>query len=172
MKDLIEKDERFIFWDNFNDIEDQNFERFLSFVNQYLQKATFFLITKTNPDIPGLTTLPIIKLEGLSNDAIIFAKKLRDSNQKYQNVSDNDLIKICSAVDGHPLAIELSLSLMVYGKSSDEILNHLSEYSGMKKVEDFSKRLFWDIFNHQNTSIKEREFFLKCSIFRRQFSRR
>ena len=166
LKDLIEKDERVVFWDNYNDYEDQAFSRFLSFANQYLKKATIILITKTDPAIDGITALPIVKLEGLNNDALEYAKKLRISNPRYIPISDSDLEKICIGVEGHPLAIEFSMWLMGYGKTADDIMLHMPEFSGIKKVEDFSKRLFLDIFNHPRTSDEERECFLKCSVFK------
>jgi tetratricopeptide (TPR) repeat protein len=165
-KDLIERDEKIIFWDNFNDYEDPTFSKFLSFAHQYFRKATVILITKTEPSIEGITSLPIIRLEGLNEDAVEYAKKLRASNIRYNSISDQDLSKICNAVEGHPLAIEFSMWLMGYGKSVEDIMLHMPEFSGIKKVEEFSKRLFLDIFNHPNTSNEERECFLKCSVFK------
>ena len=72
-----EKDERIIFWDNFNDYEDSSFYDFLSFANQYLKKATIILITKVDPIIEGITSIPSIKIEGLKNDALEYAKKAK-----------------------------------------------------------------------------------------------
>lgn len=166
LKDLIEKDARVIFWDNYNDYADPAFSKFLSFAHPYFQNATVILITKTDPSINGITSLPIIRLEGLHNDAIEYAKKLKASNIRYNSILDSDLEKICNGVEGHPLAIEFSMWLMGYGKSAEEIMLHMPEFSGLKKVEDFSKRLFLDIFNHPNTSEEERECFLKCSVFK------
>ena len=165
-KDLIEKDKRVIFWDNFNDYEDTAFENFLSFAHTYLSKSTIILITKTEPVIDSITTMPIIRLEGLNEYAFEYGKKLQLSNSQYSILKDSDIEKICLAVDGHPLAIEFSLSLMSRGKSVDDIILHLPELSGIKKVEEFSKRLFLDIFNHCSTSDEERECFLKCSVFK------
>jgi tetratricopeptide (TPR) repeat protein len=170
LKDLIERDERIIFWDNYNEYDDLSFSKFLSFANQYLQKATVILITKVDPSITGITSLPIVKLEGLEDDAIEYAKKLRSSNVKYSAISDSDLVRICNGVDGHPLAIEFSMLLMGYGKSADDIMHHMAQFSGLKKVEDFSKRLFLDILYHPSTSSEERECFLKCSVFRERIT--
>lgn len=166
LKDLIEKDERVIFWDNYNDYEDSTFSQFLSFAYQYLRKATIILITKTEPSIDRITSLPVIKLEGLSEDAIEYAKKLKASNSKYTSISDLDLEIICQGTEGHPLAIEFSMLLMGYGKSAEDIMIHMPEFSTLKKVEEFSKRLFFDIFYHPKTSDEERECFLKCSVFK------
>ena len=170
LKDLIEKDQRIIFWDNFNDYEDIAFSKFLSFANQYLRRSTIILITKTDPSIVGITSLPIIRLEGLNEDALVYAKKLKASNMRYSSIRDSDLGKICLGVEGHPLAIEFSMWLMGYGKSADDILQHIPEFSGLKKVEEFSKRLFLDIFNHPSTSDEEREYFLKCSVFKEKIN--
>lgn len=166
LKDLIEKDERVVFWDNYNDYEDHAFSKFLSFANQYFKKATIILITKTDPTIDGITSLSIVKLEGLNDDALDYANKLKASNARYSTISDSDLEKICIGVEGHPLAIEFSMWLMGYGKTADDIMLHMPEFSGIKKVEDFSKRLFLDIFNHPKTSDEERDCFLKCSVFK------
>lgn len=166
LKDLIEKGERIIFWDNFNDYEDIAFSKFLSFVSQYIYKATIVLITKTDPSIYGITSLPIVRVEGLNDDAIRYAKKLKASNENFNSISDSDLEKICISVEGHPLAIELSMLLMRYGKSANDIMLHLPAYTGIKKVEEFSKRLFFDIFNHPKTTDDERECFLVCSVFK------
>lgn len=170
LKDLIEKDKTIIFWDNYNDYDDLSFSKFLSFAYPYLQKASIILLTKVEPSIERITTLPIVRLEGLEEDAIIFAKRLKASNRKYDSVSETDLIKICNGVEGHPLAIEFSMYLMGYGKSADDIMLHMSEYSGIKKVEDFSKRLFLDILYHPNTTTEERECFLRCSVFKERIN--
>lgn len=169
-KDLIEKDERVIFWDNFNDYEDSSFYDFLSFANQYLNKATIILITKVDPLIEGITSIPSIKIEGLKNDALEYAKKIKSSNPKYNHISEGDLIKICNAVEGHPLAIEFSLLLVSYGKNVDDLIKNMAEFSSIKKVEDFSKRLFFDILDHHKTTKEEKECFLKCSVFKSKFS--
>lgn len=166
LKDLIEKDERVIFWDNYNDYEDQAFSRFLSFAYQYLKKATVILITKTDPTIGGIMSLPIVRLEGLNDDAFDYAEKIKASDSRYSSISNSDLEKICIGVEGHPLAIEFSMTLMGYGKTADDIMLHMPEFTGFKKVEDFSKRLFLDILNHPKTSSEERECFLKCSVFK------
>jgi len=34
---------------------------------------------------------------------------------------------------------------------------HMPDIKGIRKVEEFSKRLFFDIFNHSKTSEEERE---------------
>jgi len=165
-KDLIENDNRIIFWDNYNDYEDKSFANFLSFANSYFQKATIILITKVDPQIENITSLPIIKLDGLQEDAIKYAEKIKISNSKYSHFANNDLERICSAFEGHPLAIEFSMLLMGYGKSVDDILSHLPEFSSIRKVEEFSKRLFLDIYNHPITTDEERECFLKSSVFK------
>jgi tetratricopeptide (TPR) repeat protein len=169
-KDLLERDERIIFWDNFNDYEDKTFYSFLSFANQYFQKTRVILITKIDPSIDKVTSLPIIRLEGLDTDAIEYALKFKDTNPKYNSISSEDLEKICAGVEGHPLAIEFSMYLMGYGKTADDILLHMPEYSGMKKVEEFSKRLFLDIFSNPNTTQEERDCFLKCSVFKERIA--
>lgn len=166
LKDLIEKDRRIIFWDNYNEYEDSAFSKFLSFAHQYLQKATIVLITKTEPSIEGVVSFPIIRLGGLNDDAIDYAKKLKASNPRYNSILDSDLEQICIRVEGHPLAIELSMLLLGYGKSVNEIMLQMPQLSGMKKVEEFSKRLFFDILNHSDTSAEERNFFLMCSVFK------
>jgi len=166
LKDLLEKDERIVFWDNFNDYEDLAFHRFLSFANQYLRKSTIILITKTDPSIERITSLPIVWLEGLDDDALEYAKKLKISNSRYSSISDSDLEIICKAVEGHPLAIEFSMLLMGYGKSAVDIVLHMPEMAGERRIEEFSKRLFFDIFNHPKTSEDERDCFLRCSVFK------
>lgn len=170
LKDLIEKDERVIFWDNYNDYEDSAFSEFLSFAYQYLKKSTIILITKIEPSIERISNLHIIKLEGLNKDALEYAKKLKTSNTRYNSIIDSDLEIICNGVEGHPLAIEFSMWLMSRGKSADDILCHMPEISGSRKVEEFSKRLFLDIFNHSKTTNAERECFLKCSVFKERIS--
>jgi len=169
LKDLIEKDERIIFLDNFNDYNDPAFAEFLSFANSYLKKSTIVLITRIDPYILGITSLPTILIEGLEDDAINYAKKLKDSNINYSRISESDLIKLCIGVKGHPLAIELSMWLMSYGKNADELIVNIKEYVELKKVEEFSKRLFLDIFNHNLTTDEERGCLLRCSIFKDKF---
>ena len=170
-KELLDKNEKIVIWDNYNDYDDLAFSNFLSFANKYLKRATIILITKTYPIITGVTSLPTIKLEGLNEDAIEYAKKLKQGNPKYGSISSLDLEKICNSFEGHPLAIEFSMLLMGYGKSADDITLHMSEFSGIK-VEEFSKRLFLDIFNHQRTSEDERQCFLKCSVFKEKIQQK
>jgi tetratricopeptide (TPR) repeat protein len=169
-KDAIEKDEKIIFWDNFNDYNDPAFHKFLSFVYYYLDKSKIILITKTEPDIESITALPIIRLDGLNDNGIEYANKIKSSSNQYSSILDSDIDKICNAVEGHPLAIEFSLSLISRGKKANEIIQHFPELAGIKRGEEFSRRLFLDIFNHPNTSEDERQCFLKCSVFKEKIS--
>jgi|GEM_PF-6519968 len=162
LKALIEKDKKVIFLDNYNEYIDTRFLGFLNTVYGYLQNATIILITKTEPYIQNGQPLLTIKLQGLDSYAIEYARKLKIANEKYGAIDDAELIRICDGVQGHPLAIELSMWLMSYGKSADEILKEMPTM-GLKQIEEFSKRLFFDILNHSSTTEEERNLFLKCS---------
>lgn len=169
-KDAIERDKRIIFWDNYNDYIDHSFSKFLSFANYYLCRSKVVLITRIATNIKDITALPTYRLEGLHNNGTDYAKKMRDSSLQYQEITDTDIEKICSAVEGHPLAIEFALSLMSRGKNAEDIILHLPQLSGIKKVEEFSKRLFFDIFNSSSTTGGERDCLLRCSVFKEKIS--
>ena len=51
-----------------------------------------------------MISLPVIRLEGLNESAVEYAKKLKSSSRRYSSIPDIDLEKICIGVEGRIFA--------------------------------------------------------------------
>lgn len=165
-KDLIEKDKKIIFWDNFQSLTDKTFSDFILFVNKYSNLVKIIILTKVEPKLADVIFNRIL-IEGLSNgDALEFARKVNSTYINSSNTSEADLSKICCQTQGHPLSIQLAIQLVQYGLTSDSIIQSIVQYKNTQEIEQLSNRLFLDVFHHPSTSIDERDLLLKFSIFK------
>jgi tetratricopeptide (TPR) repeat protein len=165
---LIERDQKIIFLDNYHSLLDLTFSEFISFSANKLQNAKIILITKTEPFITGVQ-IPSIVIEGLTKDAIEYARKLKASQKdKFSGIDENDLAIVCETTEGHPLAIQLSLQLMTYGLSTNSLIEGIIQYKKRKDVESLIKRLFLEVYENASTSIEERELLQKFSVFKKK----
>ncbi len=166
---LIEKNRMTLILDNFQDIEDKSFESFLTFASRRLNQARIILISRTHPKITDVELFPI-RLSGLEEDSILFAKQLIESKYMEVKVDDEELTNVCESVNGHPLAIKLALQLLNYGEPSNDIIQRIVELED--SAEKLSSRLLDAIFKHPKSTDSERSFLLQFSIFRRPISMR
>lgn len=159
--DMIERDSKILFLDNFQDVIDSSFRDFFMFSDRRLRNAKVILITRELP-AAGVRVSPI-ELKGLKDDAISYAEKLIETFYCDVKVGENDLKNICESVDGHPLAIELAIQLLRYGETTDNIISKIVE---TPKGEELSKILLSEVFNHPKSTEDEKLFMLHFSIFR------
>jgi len=161
--DLIERDEKCIFLDNYQEVTDSAFGKFFQFSERRLQKAKIILIAREHPAIGSVRILPVT-LSGLENDSLEYAKRIIEPFHHDIDVSDNDLENICDKVDGHPLAIDFAIQLLHYGESPQNIIPKIVSSKG--KNEKLSHRLLDEIFNHPKSTEEEKRFILKFSALR------
>jgi len=166
--DLIVRDERIIFLDNFHDASDPSFKEFFKFSEKRLNNAKIVLITRERPDV-GVRIAPV-NISGLKDDAAEFAKKLKVTFYSDASVSDKEIRSICDSVDGHPLAIELALQLICYGESPEDIVKKIVQAED--KSADLSHRLLDEIFNHPKSTEQEKNLMLRFSVFRGEVHKR
>jgi tetratricopeptide (TPR) repeat protein len=170
LKDLIERDKKIIFLDNFQTL-DSSFSDFISFSFQYLKESKIIVLTKIAPSIDNVSTINI-SLSGLQKDAIDYVKKLRNHNEyKHSLITDKDLSNLCDLTQEHPLAMQLAMSLMRYGLTSDKVIQGIIQYQERREVELLTKRLFKDIYEHPSTSENEKHLMQTFSVFRGRIER-
>ena len=165
--DLIERDEKVIFLDNYQDVIDASFKNFSIFSERRLCKAIIILIDRASPDA-GVRVAPV-EICGLSDDSSEYANKLIDTYYNDVTVSDTDINNICDKVDGHPLAIELAIQLLRYGETPDNIISKIVQ--AKDKSKQLSDKLLDEIFNHPKSTEEERNFMLRFSVFRGEVDR-
>ena len=161
--DLIEREGKCIFLDNYQEIMDDSFGKFLQFSARRLQKAKIILIAREHPVIGEVRVVPI-ELLGLEDDSVEYAKKIIEYSYPAVRANDSDLISICDNLDGHPLAIELAIQLFRYGESSQDIIRKVINLKG--RGEELTRRLLDEVFNHPRSTDQEKRFMLYFSIFR------
>ena len=160
---LVERDGKIIFLDNYQDITDESFRNFFKFSERRLRKARFVLIAREHPQLGSTHVIPVT-LVGLEKYSVEYARKVIDMYYSDVTVNDETLQNICDTVDGHPLAIDLSLQLLHYGETSREIIDKLVHSKDIN--EELSHRLLDEIFNHPKSTEQEKEFLLNFSVFR------
>lgn len=168
LKDLIERDKCIIFIDNYQEIKDNAFHDFVQFAAPVLSQSYIILISRIRAKVTPYN----IKLRGLGNYAIDFAEQFKKQNiYDLSNVTHQDIAHVCTSLNGHPLAIQLALQLLSYGETSDNILTKLVAYKGLSQIEDLSKRLLEDIFDHPETTQEEKTLLLQSSVYKGGVSR-
>ena len=160
--DLIERDRKVIFLDNFQDVIDPSFRAFFKFAERRLSKARIVLISREMPDA-GVRIAPI-PLDGLQEDAPQYARRLIDTYYSDVLISDDKLKVVCYNLQGHPFAIEFAVQLLRYGETSDNIIKKIVDAKG--KSEELSRKLLDEVFNHPRSTDEERDVLVHFSVFR------
>ena len=117
----------------------------------------------------GDADISIILLEGLGEDAIEYSKKVRDSNSRFNQISEEELNKLCKYTNGHPLAIKLAIPLMAKGSLADNILETIIKFSAQEGIEELTERIFTNSYNHSTD--QEKLLLQKVSVFSDKFRR-
>lgn len=162
-RDVIERDKKIIFLDNFHTLENRSFNEFLELFNEKLDKSKIVIISRQKFENPNVNIKPI-KVEGLNEDSLEYAKVTIKYKGWQNNLSDEELSAVCEQVKGHPLAIILALTLILeYGEEYEDILKKLT--TGDENSENLSRRLLSYIFENDNIEKEEKEFLINFSIF-------
>lgn len=159
--DLIDRDKKIIFLDNFQDALDKSFNDCFAFADRRLRDAKFIFISREHPQI-GIKVVPI-PLEGLKDDFFYYAKKLISSYYRDIRIDDGTLKILCDQLDGHPLAIDFALQLIRYGESPTYIIPKIAEFKGS----ELSNRLLAEVFDHPKSTEIQKKLMLRFSVFRR-----
>lgn len=134
---LMERDELFIFIDDYHLVTDASFKELFDYAKTLLNKARIILLTRTHP--AGMS-LPVVKLEGLKKDAIEYAKKIITACYNTVEIKDHDLAEICDRLQGHPFAIDRAMLLLSYGTPPDNIIGQIvNDVAG----DELGKRLLY-----------------------------
>ena len=166
--DLIDRGEKIIFLDNFHDVVDSSFDKFLKFAEKRLRRVKIVLIAREHPDI-SVKLIPV-ELKGFNiEESLEYARKFKDIYYKDLILTDSNLSAICKAVEGHPLAIELAIRLVSYGGSPEDVLQKLADPKS--KNQELSRRLLDEVFSHPKSTDKERSIMLYLSIFRNEVAK-
>lgn len=164
---LAERDERVIFLDNFQDIQDNSFKELFRFAEKRLQKAKVIIIARENPDA-GINTMPV-QIDGLQDDALDYAQKRLSTRFPNLSIPSSELKNICDELQGHPFAIDFALQLLSYGEAPRNILSKIA--TAGKKADELGRRLLDEVFTHPKSTEKERAFMLRFSVFRGEVDR-
>lgn len=165
--DLIERDEKTLILDNFHTLTGNSLEDLIKFAEKRLKKARIILVSREHPNF-DVKFVPI-EIHGLGDEALLYAKKFKDKYYKTLQLSEGDLKDICTALNGHPLAIELALQLLNYGESSDDIIRKI--VCAKDKSRELSNRLLDEIVNHPKSTEQEKEFLFRFSVFRTEIDK-
>lgn len=124
-------------------------------------------ITRTRPP-RQLRPLEIL-LEGLGEDGFSLACKLLKRFGRGSTASHEDIQQVVSAVEAHPLAIELAMRLLADGANAEEIVREVKTIDG--DHEELSQRLLGHILDGRSSPPRQRELMIAFSAFRGRVSR-
>ncbi|MGD0278498.1 MAG: tetratricopeptide repeat protein [Smithella sp.] len=163
--DLIERDKKTLFLDNFQDALNKSFSDFFAFAERKLRSAKFIFMSREHPQIQIKAVS--VPLEGLKDDSFIYARKLIKNYYSEIKVDDSSLKKLCDQLDGHPLAIDFALQLIRYGESPTDIIPKIAQFKGS----ELSNRLLAEVFDHPKSTAIEKKLMLRFSVFRREIDK-
>ncbi len=160
---LLDRHEKMVFLDDFQEITDPSFAKFLQFIKEYpLQKGRIILIAREHPEIGVLPSR--IRLQGLEVDhAFDYAQHILEHNYPELDIDEEDIRAISQQFKGHPLAIELAIYLLDFGTAPEHLLQAVIDY---ENEEFLARRLLDEIFTHPKSTEEEKEFMLAFSVFR------
>jgi ATP/maltotriose-dependent transcriptional regulator MalT/predicted phosphodiesterase len=166
--DLIERDQRFLFLDNFQEAHDPQFNQFFKFAERKLNQAKIVLISREHPKIGGILIAGFL-LEGLDKDALAYAQAIQHYFYPSVQIDSDALAEICDDLKGHPLAIDFAFQLLSYGESHHNISQKIAEYKD--DSQDLSRRLLAEVFEHPNSSEDEKLLLCQFAVFRGNVSK-
>ncbi|WAC01518.1 metallophosphoesterase [Lacinutrix neustonica] len=162
--DKLNEYKRIVIWDNFHDNNDDTFLRFLNYCYNKLTEVTkIIIVSRTNLLIKSFKSIKLVDF----NESEEYARALIKERHKGLKLKENEIKEICTYVKGHPLALELALSLCV-SISYKKVIGKLAMHSS--GVDELSQRIFQDILDHESTSSIEKEFLYKFSAFKGRVS--
>lgn len=164
-KDVLEREKKIVFWDNFQDVTDRSFTEFVRFAYNLLKDSRIVIICKSSPELSSIT-FKEIKLEGLEDNGYAYAEKLNNEKEISRKLSEDKLKTLCSYLKGHPLAIKMAMKLLDYGVTVEDIIGHIEDLNGISEVTELNERLFKQMYEHSETTENERKLLREFSVFK------
>jgi tetratricopeptide (TPR) repeat protein len=167
----LNREKRYLFLEDYHDIQQKELiESFLGSSQGKLKDSKIVLISRDNVQNfllkPKKLTIKGLKEEDLRN----LIDELRTFFEEDIPFDNTELLNLAQKLEGHPLAIYLSLDLLKSGFSMQEIekeiINRGHEKTVSSKEETISERLLNAIFTRKDASPEERQFIKKFSVFR------
>ena len=151
--------------DNIQETSDDAIEYLLRHACSHLRNSKIILVGKAKSKMIARMEpeLRVSEIEGLDEDGLQYAMRLRDEDKVC--VSDDDLRSICDEVRNHPLAIEISLSILQLGGDSEDLIRNIIHYSKLYESEDLINRLLSEL--HRHASPSQCDLAYRLSVFRR-----
>lgn len=168
LRELIERDGKVIVLDNFHEINNAQFKGFFKFLKNSLRNAKIILTSREKIIIDDIDVENFL-LEGLTSDSLKYIKKIIEN--RYRNsisLTDEELLKICNDLHGHPFAIQLAVQLFSYADDVQNIIEIIKEYQ--TESDKLSNRLLHEIFNHPKSTANEKELLKHFSVYRGKVS--
>jgi hypothetical protein len=167
----LNREKRYLFLEDYHDIQQkQLIESFLASSQVKLKDSKIILISRDNVQ-NALLRPRKISLKGLTVEADLLSliDKLRAFFEEKIPFDNTELLNLAQKLEGHPLAIYLSLDLLESGFFMQEIEKEIID-RGHKKTasgkETISERLLNAIFTRKDASPEERQFIKEFSVFR------
>jgi tetratricopeptide (TPR) repeat protein len=162
---LIERDKKIIFLDNFQAIKSEQFLKFIEYAQQILKESTIIIISKKDISVKG-TSPHVVSIGGLDN-ALNYAQKIKNSEEKFKDITDADLELLVANTLNHPLAIKLCIPLLKKGIKAEDLIKKIVEYKGqgVNEVEELTKRIFDEVYHHESTTEEEKTLLKSIAAF-------
>ena len=164
--DLLERENKILILDNYQDIEFDIFREFIEYANKHMHHSNIILISREHMNYMFLHPSSHLKINGLDKEiAVKYTKSLiSEFYSKHKTITDIELEELCKKLEGHPLAIKLGLHLILYyGENLNDITQKIMETKDTG--EELSKKLLEKVY-YLNENEEEKLFLLKFSIFR------
>ena len=151
--------------DNIQETSDESMDHLLRHACDHFKNSRIILIGKSKPTIVTSLepNLSVREIEGLKDDGLTYAKTLK--NEWKVNVPEADLQTICTEVQNHPLAIEISLQILRREVIPNDLIKSIIDYSKRYNQEDLTERLLSEL--HKHTSQEQRDFAYRLSVFKK-----
>lgn len=161
--DKLNEHQRVVIWENFHDNKDDAFLRFIEFADGKLTESKIIIVSRTvTGKIKKFKNIELINFK----ESEVYTKVLIKQRHQGLALRDEDIKNICQYVNGHPLAIELTLNLCE-SLPLEKVIGRLAKHD--VDVDSLSQRLFEDILELNSTKL-EKDFLYQFSVFKGKVS--
>ncbi|MGB1204658.1 MAG: tetratricopeptide repeat protein [Chitinophagales bacterium] len=163
LKTHLEAENKILFWNNFQDIQDKEFIDFLLAISTTLEHLQIIIISRFKP----ILNLPIasIQLHGLNKkQALQYASYVQGMDSDFTNIPQKEIESLCECTHGHTLSIQLGMELLGYGETAETVFETLKSHGHLYD------NLLKAVFNHLETKPKSKELLLQMSVFQQKIT--